>query len=272
MKLVNWLLILCLISCSGVNSEKDALNYSLEAPSEEALDIALEPSAPPPQNVASKERKKIIRESYLTFETSDMEKTYQNIANYIQISNGYIQSDQSNKNYNRINRTIVARIPSTNFQKVIDSISKDVLYFDTKNITATDITEEFIDITARLKAKRALENRYLELLNKAKNVKEILEIEKELSVIREEIESREGRLKYLENRVDYSTITIQFYKVSTNKGISISYGTKMWNAIKGGFNSLSIFFLGLLSIWPFLIFILLVLIIIRRKFFRKRKK
>lgn len=282
MKLINYLLVFCLIcSCSEEkpNTILASFDYDLEAPTGEILESSLEPAleedldiAASPQASVPKEKKKIIRESFLTFETSDMETTYQNISNYINQNEGYIQSDKANKNYNRVNRIIIARIPSSNFQKVIDSITSKVPYFDTKNITATDVTEEFVDLTARLKAKRALENRYLELLEKAKNVKEILEIEKELAVIREEIESREGRLKYLENRVGYSTITLEFYKVTTSKGITVSYGTKMWNSVKGGFNGLSVFFLGLLSIWPFILFIILLIVVIRKRFFKKKKK
>lgn len=267
MKLYCCFVLLLIVACSGGSSENDINISDVPIVEEAVMDVSLEPA---PQVASETGQQKIILESYLTFETSNMEKTYEDLAIYIKKSEGYIQSDQSIKNYDRINRTIVARVPSTNFQKVIDSISADVNYFDTKNITATDVTEEFIDITARLKAKRALETRYLQLLDKAKNVKEILEIEKELSTIREEIESREGRLKYLQNRVSYSTLTVQFYKVTTDKGITVSYGSKIWNAIKGGFNGLSLFFLGLLAIWPFIIIVGILIFNIRRKWFRKK--
>ncbi|XLS29224.1 DUF4349 domain-containing protein [Flavobacteriaceae bacterium M23B6Z8] len=266
MKLYSWFLFLLIVACKGSVSENDTNVFGITSPEEVIDEILLEPASEP---VASKQEQKIILESYLVFETSNMDKTYKDVALYVKDNGGYIQSDQSSKSYDRLNRTIIARVPSENFHKVIDSISADVRYFDTKNSTATDVTEEFIDITARLKAKRALEERYLQLLNKAKNVKEILEIEKELSVIREEIESREGRLKYLKNKVSYSTLTVQFYKVTKDKGITISYGTKMWNAIKGGFNGLSLFFLGVLTVWPFII-ILGILIFIVRKWLKRK--
>ncbi|WP_340203624.1 DUF4349 domain-containing protein [Ascidiimonas sp. W6] len=277
-KFLSTLIICILFACSDESVEtKDTLSFSPAVSELSNVDSYSEEEVNTYSQKATKsnykaDKQKIILQSYLTFETSDMEKTYQNLAAYIKDNNGYLQSDQSNKNYNRINRTIVARIPSKNFQNVIDSVSKDVSYFDTKNITATDVTEEFIDVSARLKAKKTLEARYLELLTKAKNVKEILEIEKELSIIREEIESREGRLKYLENSVAYSTITVQFYKVSTSKGITISYGSKMWNAVKDGFNGLSVFFLRILHFWPFIVFLLLFIFIMQKKLSRKKKK
>ena len=117
---------------------------------------------------------------------------------------------------------------------------------------------------------KKLENRYLELLSKATKVSEILEIEKELSVIREEIEAKEGQLKYLQNRVSLSTVTIEFYKkVADADNATVSYGTKMWNAVKSGWNGISSFFIGLLHIWPFILILVAVIFIIRKKFKKK---
>ncbi|MFV0541409.1 MAG: DUF4349 domain-containing protein [Aestuariibaculum sp.] len=214
---------------------------------------------------------KIIKEAYLRFETQDLDKTYFQIKTFISQNKGLIQSDNSTKSYNSISRSLVIRIPTQSFQPTIDSISNHVKYFDNKQISAKDITEEFIDLEARLKAKKTLEKRYLELLDKAKNVSEILEIERELSNIREEIEAKQGRLKYLENRVSLSTINIEFYKYTQENIVPQSYTSKMWNAIKNGFSGLSIFFLGILSIWPFFIIIGVVVYFIRR-WIKKSKK
>lgn len=262
MKSFLWLLLFVVLACSrGENSNKRAFAEASE------LDLQ---TATVAQGPSVAQAQKLIKESYLRFETQDMDKTYMAITNYVSENKGYIQSDEQGKAYNEVNRNLVIRIPSENFQKTIDAISEQVPFFDTKRISSTDVTEEFIDLEARLKAKRTLENRYLELLAKAQNVKDILEIEKELSAIREEIEAREGRLKYLENRVAYSTLSVNFYKRTAETGITVSYGTKIWNALKSGFNGLSYFFLGLLNIWPFILIILIVLYIIRRKYFKKQ--
>lgn len=223
-------------------------------------------------NSDRKIQQKLIKESYLNFETQDLDKTYIYITSIIKQNGGFIQDDNSNKSYNRISRHLVVRLPSVEFQKTIDSISNYVDFFDTKRISSRDVTEEFIDIEARLKAKQTLEKRYLELLSKAKNVKEILDIERELSKIREEIEAKQGRLKYLKNKVSLSTINIEFYKLTAESGITVSYGAKMWNAIKSGFNGISLFFLGLLHIWPFILIVMLLLFFIKRWIKKKQTK
>lgn len=217
-------------------------------------------------------QQKLIKESFLRFESSNLDETYNTIIEFVKQNNGFILNDKSRKNYNRFSRILTIRIPTQNFQKTIDSISSYVFFFDEKTISSKDVTEEFIDLEARLKAKKSLEKRYLELLSKAKNVKEILEIERELTQIREEIESKQGRLKYLENRVSLSTLKIEFYKLTSDTGVTISYGTKMWKAIKSGFNGLSLFFLGILHIWPFILILILTLFLTRRWYIKKYKK
>lgn len=222
------------------------------------------------EDVDFKEQK-LIKESFLSFETSNLDKTYNSILSFVNTNGGFIQNDNANKSYDRQARSLIIRIPTNNFQKTIDSITTIVDYFDTKRISLKDVTEEFIDLEARLKAKLELEKRYLELLSKAKDVKEMLDIERELSHIREEIEAKQGRLKYLNDKVSLSTLNIEFYKISVETGIITSYGRKMWNALQSGFNGLSIFFLGLLNIWPFIIILLLVVYLVRKQL-KKRKK
>lgn len=271
----SYLLILLYViplACSNGNSSKST---DYEPAYEVMEEMAVETASPDYGSVPTSGEvmeQKLIKESQLRFETQDLDKTYSNIIRFVKQNNGFVQNDQSSKNYNRIYRNLTVRIPTQNFQKTIDSISSHVAFFDEKRISSKDVTEEFIDLEARLKAKQTLEKRYLELLSKAKSVKEILEIERELSNIREEIEAKQGRLKYLQNRVSLSTLSVEFYKVTSETGVTVSYGTKMWNAVKSGFNGLSLFFLGLLHIWPFIIILIFAFFIFKRWYNKKYKK
>lgn len=115
--------------------------------------------------------------------------------------------------------------------------------------------------------------RYLELLSKANKVSEILEIEKQLAIIREEIEAKEGQLKYLQSQISMSTVTIEMYTNNASEsGVTVSYGSKIWNSVKSGFNGMSSFILGLISIWPFIIIFVILFIFVRRRFKRKTQK
>jgi len=268
MKLLSYIFVFVLpLMCASPNNG----DYSNSKQTEAGNEVFNE-SAPATKHYELTDvEQKIIKTSYLKFETQDLDKTYLQIKKAIQDNKGFIQDDNSNKLYNTLTRHLIIRIPTNNFQNTLDAVSKHVGYFDTKRISAKDVTEEFIDLEARLKAKRTLESRYLELLSKAKSVKEMLEIERELSSIREEIEAKQGRLKYLQNKVSLSTLDIEFYKLTSEVPVTTSYGTKMWNAIKAGFSGISLFFLGLLHIWPFILMLAVAGLFVR-KWIKKSKK
>ncbi|GEP49985.1 hypothetical protein FNO01nite_06570 [Flavobacterium noncentrifugens] len=245
-------------------------------PSEETYDskissVRLPASDLKKDKVASDSDKKIIRNANLKFQSENPEETYLQIGKTAKKCNAIIENDNQEKSDSEISRTLIIRVPSQNFEPFLSEIGKGVAYFDTREITSSDVTEQYIDSETRLKNKRVLETRYLELLKKAGKVSEILEIEKELSDVREEIESKEAQLKYLQSQVSMSAITISFYKpVAHGNGVTISYGSKMWNAVAEGFYGFSGFLLGLLYIWPF-ITILVVLFFVFRKKLRRRK-
>ncbi|MCR9183483.1 MAG: DUF4349 domain-containing protein [Flavobacteriaceae bacterium] len=271
MKTISLFLFSMILACSNTTSDsrvgsyEESEIYSDVAPAS-SFEISEKSSAP-----QVLQEQKIIKTGNLRFQTRDLEKTHGKVKQLVSRYNGILQSDRSGKGYNEEYLNLTIRIPSENFQVLIDSISQGVAYFDQNDITQQDVSEEYVDLEARLKAKRELENRYLELLKQAKTVKDMLEIERELSSIREEIEARQGRLNYLQNQVSYSTIHLYFYKTTTDKGITTSYGQKMWNAIKSGWNGISLFFLGLLHIWPFFVILLLAVFGVRKYLKRKKK-
>lgn len=226
-----------------------------------------------PDLSAPKMEQKIIKEATLRFETDDLENTFNQIQKAVTAGKARIINDSEGKDYGTIFRNLTVKVPSQNFDRFINDISKGVSYFEIKNISAQDVTEQFIDLTSRLNTKKKLEERYLQILQKAAKVSEILEIEKQISVIREEIEAKEGQLKYLQSRVSESTVTIEFYKTTAEKeGVKISYGSKIWTAVKSGFFSLSDFLISLISVWPFIIIFCVLAYFIRKRFKRKKQQ
>ncbi len=213
---------------------------------------------------------KIIKTANLRYETNDLEATYKQILTAVKNQKASIQNDVEGKDYQSLYRNITVRVPSKDFDAFLNEISKGVAYFERKEIASQDVTEEYIDIAARLKAKKVLEARYFELLKKANKVSEILEIETQISKIREEIEAKEGQLKYLQSKIAMSTVAIEFYKtVAEESGVTASYGAKIWNAIQSGFYGISSFFLVLLQIWPFIIILVAVIYFIRKRIKKK---
>lgn len=193
---------------------------------------------------------KIITEGSLQFETQSVINTNEFVKTLVAHNNGYITSENAYNYSHKIEYTLSVHIPADSFAVVVNTLSEHALSVTNKNIYSRDVTEDYIDVTARLSTKKQLEKRYVQLLQEAKKVEEILAIEKELGTIRSDIESFEGRLRYLENRVSYSVLTISFYeKTSTVFGFS----SKMGQAIKNGWTNLLWFFVGITSLWPFVV-------------------
>ncbi len=184
------------------------------------------------------------------------------------VKNGSVEFETDNKYSGRISNTIVIRVPSSNFDSFLNDATKGVTRFDTKNIDVSDVTEEFVDHQARLKTKKELESRYLEILQRAKTVTEMLEVEKQLGELRSEIESVEGRLKYLQSQVSLSTLSITFYQ---NIGNDNAFGSKFKEGFANGWDNLIWFFVFLINIWPFVIVGIILFFGIRRWTKRKRK-
>ena len=264
--------LIVLLSCN------DSANYSLSKSKEaspvydmEEIVVEGEDMQNSNQNEAVLQPQKLIKTGYFTFETNSIETSYSKIKSWTTTHKGFIQNDKTTKEYDRIRRTVLVRVPSKSFQTIVDSLHQSVVSLDRKEVVLDDVTEEFVDLEARLLAKRKLVERYLQLLSKATSVKDMLEIERQIANIREEIESKEGRLKYLQNRVSLSTIHLDFYEMAmTQKAPSQTYAKRLWRAAKGGFEAIGNFLIGLVYLWPFLLIAIIVAVLIKRRM-RKRK-
>jgi hypothetical protein len=104
------------------------------------------------------------------------------------------------------------RIPSERFDAVVNGLTP-IGKVESVNVSAQDVGEEFVDLTARLANARRLEARLIELLaNRTGRLSDVLTVERELARIRETIERYEGRLRYLQSRVAVSSLTIQVHE------------------------------------------------------------
>jgi len=108
--------------------------------------------------------------------------------------------------------SITIRVPVANYREAANRVEK-LGRIAHRELEAADVTEEYVDLEARLKNAKAVRTRLEALLEKAEDVKAALEVEKELNRVGEEIERLEGKLKLLKNRVAYSTITVTFERV-----------------------------------------------------------
>jgi hypothetical protein len=172
--------------------------------------------------------------------------------------------------------TITVRIPADKFDGFVSEVSL-IGKVMSQNINASDVTEEYIDLEARLKTQKELEQRLYDLLKtKTSGLSDILEIENKLADVRSKIESTEGRMKFLMSQANFSTLAISVYEpnlLETTSGGG--FFSEIWDAIvsglKGLTNVIKFLIIAFIALLPFLIIAYIVYVIIRKKI-RKKKQ
>ncbi|MEZ4225403.1 MAG: DUF4349 domain-containing protein [Polyangiaceae bacterium] len=124
------------------------------------------------------------------------------------------------------------RVPAARFEATLAALRGLGSHVGAESVSSEDVTEEFVDLEARLKTQRKLEERYLAILDKAATVKDTLEVEKQLADVRGQIEKLEGRQKYLKSHVSLSTINVTFERerplVTASTSAITSAGKRAW--------------------------------------------
>jgi len=221
--------------------------------------------------------KKIIKDGRLGLQVVNLQSAKQKIDSLVKAAGGYYANENLKNSDNQSGYELVIRIPVVNFERFVGSAEKGSSKILYKEIQARDVTEEFVDLSTRINSKRNSLARYNEIMKKANTVKDILEIEESIRVLQEEIESTEGRLRYLNDCVSYSTLNMT---ISTEKDFTFkpskrdSFWEKLKESVADGWYGLVDFILEFFGLWPYLILIIPIVFFIRRRIkkWKLRKK
>jgi len=211
--------------------------------------------------------KKIIKDGRLGLQVDNLESAKQKIDSLVKSAGGYYANENLKNSDNQSGYELVIRIPVVNFERFVGSAEKGSSKILYKEIQARDVTEEFVDLNTRINSKRNSLARYNEIMKKANSVKDIIEIEESIRVLQEEIESTQGRLRYLNDCVDFSTLnmTLSTQKDFTFKPVKRdSFWEKLKESIADGWYGLVDFILEFFGLWPYLILIVPLVFFIRR--------
>ena len=204
----------------------------------------------------------LIKKGSIDFQTNDWKIVKQQMA-FICDSLGAYAADESLSNFNdRISYHQVLRVPSDRFEELVAKVERLSGGLLNKSINVDDVTEEYIDIEVRIRNKKEMESRYLELLKKANKVTEMLDIERYISDVRTDIESMEGKLKYLQDRISFSTLEVTFYeKVDGDYG----FGSRFASSLSNGWENLLVVIIAMANIWPFIILLAAIAFWLKRR-------
>lgn len=212
--------------------------------------VSLAQSAASAIDTAPSDRK-VIRNADLDLEDENPEAAQREITSIAESKGGFVvESQQSSSDIQAATRDIVTmsiRVPSAKFSEALDEVRGSVNRVVSESVKGQDVTEEFIDVEAQLKAKKALEEQFMTIMRQANGIAEALNVQRQLADVRGEIERIEGRKRFLENQSSLSTIKIRVQTPKAFAASSAGVGTRISEAFASGFDVAMTFVLGVIT-------------------------
>jgi len=211
--------------------------------------------------------KKIIKTGSLNAEVKNYDSFYLSVREKVKNLGGYIAQEQQDQSDYKIENSLTIKVPVDQFDNAITELTLGTDKIKERKITSQDVTGEYVDTKSRMEAKREVRQRYIDLLKQAKNMQEILNVQSEINDVQGEIESAAGRINYLSHSSSYSTINLTFFQVlniSAKEYSEPSFWTKITESFKTGWQWTGNLIIGLVSIWPVILFFLGIWIIVKK--------
>lgn len=220
------------------------------------------------QESEATDKKKIIRDGEMTIKVKSAQAAKTRVDSLLIPFGAYYANENFNNNDSEATFYLRLRIPATAFDNFMTCLEKGYGEVLNKDIRARDVTDQFIDLETRLKNKRHYLDRYNSLLKEAKTVKDILQIQEEIRGLEEEIESTTGRLKYLSDQVDYSTLQLYLTEIKDfqyQPEVRDRFGEKLKQALTRGWYGVVDSVIFLFKIWPLWLLLGVVLVFLKRR-------
>ncbi|MFY0545327.1 DUF4349 domain-containing protein [Brevibacillus sp. H7] len=222
------LVVLCILmaACSAPHSQSGAAKTSNQAETEVSHDSAApgsshansapaqptaeNPSVPSSGVMSSPaiSSRKMIYKANVQAEVENFAKARSSLTSLVTRFQGYILSSSEYESDQEKGGDIVVRIPQAGFSSFLEELDKLATKIPVRSIEGQDVTEEYVDLSSRLKARQAVEARLLQFMADAKKTENLLKISSDLAGVQEEIERIKGRMRYLDKNVAYSTISL----------------------------------------------------------------
>ena len=234
---------------SAATSQPETKSYESQKPVVQARSEIISSNQPAAQqnvslnqadaaNTASQAiERKIIRNANLTLEVTSPADNQRKITSIAELHQGFVVTSEAtqriteDKGKPEVTINLVVRVPAAQFNQVMEEIRAAATRVIQEKITGQDVTEEFIDLEARIKNQKALEGQFLEIMKRAGKVEDALEVQRQLADVRTEIEKLEGRKRFLENQASLSTINITLQSPT-----QIVNAAGFWYSIRSAFS------------------------------------
>jgi hypothetical protein len=232
------------------------------------------------QQPARANERMVVRNADIQLECESATAAQQKVESIVQAYGGFVvESQQTASDRTSLNRDTVSmtvRVPAAKFITALEEIRSSGTKVIDETVRGEDVTEEFIDVEARLKNQKALELQFMEIMKRAYSVEDAIYVQGQLAEVRGEIEKIEGRMRFLENQSSLSTIKVRLQTPTALANSSVGISARMMQSLAAGFDFAMTFILGmatfLIAILPFALFIALPGMLLFRYFWRRNNR
>lgn len=272
--------LVLLSSCAGAGADNFAMEESVAmAPAAEpmadfAADSAMEGemrSTSSGVEPAQQERL-VIKNADLGITVDDPDVTIEEISELAESFGGHVVSSSTYQTYaNNGVRVpegeITIRVPSEELNDALKAIKASALEVDYENVSGEDVTDQYVDLQSRLKAKKAAEEKLLEIMDQAETTEDTLNVYYQLQQIQSDIEVLTGQINYYERSAAMSAISVRIVASEKNQPIEIG-GWELGETASEAVQDLIDYMRGFTQfLIRFIIFILPVLLTIALPFY-----
>ena len=234
-------------------------------------------------SLPSQGQQRLIRNALLNLEVPDLMPALASLEQLAKQAGGMLTDSSFSGLEQQRSASVTARIPEAAFDKFLLE-AKKIGKVITRHINTSDVTRQYIDLDARINNLRRQEQRLLAILDKAKTVQEILDIEKELERVRGQLESLTGEFRYLRDQVEYATVNIHLTESPKASPVITGAGLRgVWQrgllgltaSINGLLASLGDALVFLLTSLPYLLIVAIIVVplslLARRRLLQRTK-
>ena len=159
---------------------------------------------------SSSMNRKLIRSAEVEVEIASFDDAIQKITALTNEERGYVATTSSEKQANgKLKGKVVVKVLPENLDRFLQKI-RGLGELKNQTLGTEDVTKAYFDTESRLKNARVMEQRLIDMLKKkSDDINDLLQVEKELGRVREQIEQMQGELKYWDSQVQFATVTIQ---------------------------------------------------------------
>lgn len=160
------------------------------------------------QNAQAQINRKVIRTATLQLLVDKVDVAEEQLRKLAADSNGFVFSAQASGEDDKRTATITVKVPAERFDAVLNAVGKLAITVESREVKGEDVTDQYVDLQARLKNLQTVESRYVQFLQAARSITESLTVSDRLADVQGQIEQTQGRINLLEQSSALSTITV----------------------------------------------------------------